>query len=129
MQTAISACEPGGRVVLVGMGQEDMTLPMALASIREIDIYGSFRYCNTVRCAPHIDRCCPRCASRQQRSPYFLQVTCSSRHLHEHQLACAQELTLRLSSIEMRSIQQAEIYLYLPLCQASDPKLVLSPSS
>jgi hypothetical protein len=31
------------------MGQEDMALPMALASIREIDIYGSFRYCNTVR--------------------------------------------------------------------------------
>jgi len=34
--------------VLVGMGQENMKLPMALASIREIDIYGSFRYCNTV---------------------------------------------------------------------------------
>ena len=48
VQTAITACEPGGRIVLVGMGQEEMTLPMALASIREIDIYGSFRYCNTV---------------------------------------------------------------------------------
>ena len=48
VQTAIAACEPGGRIVLVGMGQDNMTLPMALASIREIDIYGSFRYCNTV---------------------------------------------------------------------------------
>ena len=51
-QTAIAACEPGGRIVLVGMGQDNMTLPMALASIREIDIYGSFRYCNTVRPGP-----------------------------------------------------------------------------
>ena len=48
VQLAIMACQPGGRIVLVGMGQDDMTLPMSLASIREIDVIGSFRYCNTV---------------------------------------------------------------------------------
>ena len=46
----IAACQPGGRIVLVGMGQEDMTLPMTAATTSEIDIFGSFRYVNTVRC-------------------------------------------------------------------------------
>ena len=44
----IAACQAGGRVVLVGMGQDEMTLPMTAASSSEIDIYGSFRYANTV---------------------------------------------------------------------------------
>lgn len=50
LQIGIAACQRGGRVVLVGMGQDDMTLPMTLAATSEIDIYGSFRYVNTVRC-------------------------------------------------------------------------------
>ena len=53
MQTAIRACASGGRVVLVGMGQDDMELPMTLASVREVDIFGSWRYCNTVSRETH----------------------------------------------------------------------------
>lgn len=48
MQTAIKAARSGGRVVLVGMGQEQMSVPLVEASVREVDILGSFRYCNTV---------------------------------------------------------------------------------
>lgn len=47
MRTAIKSAMSGGKVVLVGMGQEEMTLPLAEASIREVDILGSFRYANT----------------------------------------------------------------------------------
>ncbi|GAB4813511.1 hypothetical protein N2152v2_000557 [Parachlorella kessleri] len=47
MRAAIKACTSGGRIVLVGMGQEEMKLPVVEASIREVDIMGSFRYCNT----------------------------------------------------------------------------------
>lgn len=50
LQMGIAACQAGGRVVLVGMGEDDMTLPMTTASTSEIDIFGSFRYMNTVRC-------------------------------------------------------------------------------
>ena len=49
LQMGIAACQAGGRIVLVGMGEEEMTLPMTAASTAEIDIYGSFRYLNTVR--------------------------------------------------------------------------------
>jgi L-iditol 2-dehydrogenase len=49
MRTALAAAAPAGKVVLVGMGQAEMKLPMGSASIREVDILGSFRYCNTVR--------------------------------------------------------------------------------
>ena len=47
MQTALHACASGGRVVLVGMGQPRITLDMSAASIREVEIVGSFRYCHT----------------------------------------------------------------------------------
>ncbi|PRW59528.1 Sorbitol dehydrogenase [Chlorella sorokiniana] len=47
MQAALKACADGGRIVLVGMGQEEMTLGLTEACIREVDIVGSFRYCNT----------------------------------------------------------------------------------
>jgi L-iditol 2-dehydrogenase len=48
MRAALRAARSGGCVVLVGMGQEEMALPVVEASMREIDILGSFRYCNTV---------------------------------------------------------------------------------
>ena len=66
--------------MLVGMGQEVMTLPMAQASIREIDIYGSFRYCNTVR-----HRFCI-VAARYESSLYHSVITSCARQLHLHWL-------------------------------------------
>lgn len=47
MRTAIKTAVSGGKVVLVGMGDETMTLPLTEASIREVDIIGSFRYAHT----------------------------------------------------------------------------------
>ncbi|KAK2076783.1 hypothetical protein QBZ16_005009 [Prototheca wickerhamii] len=47
MRTALAAAAAGGRVVLVGMGQTEMSLPLGSASIREVDILGCFRYRNT----------------------------------------------------------------------------------
>ena len=48
MQTGIRACVAGGKLVVVGLGGENATLPIAAAACKEIDIVGSFRYCNTV---------------------------------------------------------------------------------
>jgi len=48
LQTGIRACVAGGKLVVVGLGGETATLPIASAACKEIDIVGSFRYCNTV---------------------------------------------------------------------------------
>jgi len=37
----------GGKVVIVGMGQDNMTLPMSTVGVRELDVLGCFRYANT----------------------------------------------------------------------------------
>ncbi|XP_062381242.1 sorbitol dehydrogenase [Sardina pilchardus] len=47
VQTAIYATGPGGVVVLVGMGAEMTTVPLLSAAVKEVDIRGVFRYCNT----------------------------------------------------------------------------------
>lgn len=38
---------PAGRVVLVGMGADEMTIPVSLVQNREIVVTGTFRYANT----------------------------------------------------------------------------------
>lgn len=56
------ACSAGGRVVLVGMGDEVMKLDMTHACTHEIDLVGSFRYANTVRRLPLPTLPAPRCS-------------------------------------------------------------------
>ncbi|XP_037390192.1 sorbitol dehydrogenase isoform X3 [Pygocentrus nattereri] len=47
IQTAIYATRSGGVVVLVGLGASMTTVPLLNAAVREVDIRGVFRYCNT----------------------------------------------------------------------------------
>lgn len=47
VQTAIRCCCMGGKVVVVGMGQDNMTLPMSTVGVHELDVLGCFRYANT----------------------------------------------------------------------------------
>jgi L-iditol 2-dehydrogenase len=47
IQTSIYAAMPGGKVTLIGMGARNVMLPLSTAALREVDIQGSFRYCNT----------------------------------------------------------------------------------
>jgi len=47
LRTSIEACKNGGKVVVVGLGPPEMSLPLTSAFLREVDIIGIFRYCNT----------------------------------------------------------------------------------
>jgi len=47
VQTAVRSCCMGGKVVVVGMGQDNMTLPMSTVGVHELDVLGCFRYANT----------------------------------------------------------------------------------
>ncbi|XP_023421690.1 sorbitol dehydrogenase isoform X1 [Cavia porcellus] len=47
IQAGIYATRSGGTLVLVGMGSEMARVPLIHAAIREVDIKGVFRYCNT----------------------------------------------------------------------------------
>lgn len=53
VQTAIRSCCMGGKVVVVGMGQDNMTLPMSTVGVHELDVLGCFRYANTVSLVPY----------------------------------------------------------------------------
>lgn len=46
VQMGIFATTPGGKLVLVGMGNPVQTLPLGAAALREVDIIGVFRYAN-----------------------------------------------------------------------------------
>lgn len=46
VQMGIFASAPGGKLVLVGMGNPVQTLPLGAAALREVDIIGVFRYAN-----------------------------------------------------------------------------------
>ncbi|GAB1286808.1 Sorbitol dehydrogenase [Apodemus speciosus] len=48
IQMGIYATHPGGTMVIVGMGSEMVNVPLMHAAVREVDIKGVFRYCNTV---------------------------------------------------------------------------------
>lgn len=43
VQTALRLVAPGGRCVLVGMGQDDVSIPAVLLTFKELDLLGSFR--------------------------------------------------------------------------------------
>ena len=45
--TALEATRGGGKVCLVGMGHNEMTVPLTSAAIREVDVVGIFRYKDT----------------------------------------------------------------------------------
>ncbi|KAI4320037.1 hypothetical protein MLD38_033560 [Melastoma candidum] len=47
MSTALTATRAGGKVCLVGMGHNEMTVPLTPAAAREVDVIGIFRYKNT----------------------------------------------------------------------------------
>lgn len=47
MQATIHTAKAGGKVVYIGMGTPNATLPISAAAFREIDLVGVFRYSNT----------------------------------------------------------------------------------
>jgi L-iditol 2-dehydrogenase len=47
IQMAIHGAITGGKVMLVGIGSQNVMLPLSSAATREVDIQGCFRYANT----------------------------------------------------------------------------------
>lgn len=51
VQTAVLSCCERGRVVIVGMAQEYVSVPMNMLAAREVEMVGTQRYANTVSSA------------------------------------------------------------------------------
>ncbi|KAJ4298426.1 hypothetical protein N0V88_003456 [Collariella sp. IMI 366227] len=47
LQASIYSTAPGGRIMIIGMGNPIQTLPISAAALREVDLVGVFRYANT----------------------------------------------------------------------------------
>jgi L-iditol 2-dehydrogenase len=47
-ETAALTCSPGGTVVLVGLGHDQVKLPLNSIVVHELDVKGSFAYVDTV---------------------------------------------------------------------------------
>jgi len=54
VRAGVMAVKPAGRVVLVGMGADDVTLPVSRIQNRELVLTGVFRYANTWPLAIHL---------------------------------------------------------------------------
>ncbi|ROW10575.1 hypothetical protein VMCG_01735 [Cytospora schulzeri] len=46
-EVAELATRPGGKIMIIGMGNPIQTLPISAASLKEVDLVGVFRYANT----------------------------------------------------------------------------------
>ncbi|KAK3396171.1 chaperonin 10-like protein [Sordaria brevicollis] len=46
LQSSIYATTPGGKIMIIGMGNPIQTLPISAASLKEVDLLGVFRYAN-----------------------------------------------------------------------------------
>jgi len=47
VNTAIYSCKFGGKVFIIGVGKNEMTIPFMRLSVMEIDLQYQYRYCNT----------------------------------------------------------------------------------
>jgi L-iditol 2-dehydrogenase len=54
VRAGVMAVKPAGRIVLVGMGADDVTLPVSRIQARELVLTGVFRYANTWPLAIHL---------------------------------------------------------------------------
>ncbi|KAL2020487.1 hypothetical protein VTK56DRAFT_8372 [Thermocarpiscus australiensis] len=68
LQAAIYATAPGGKIMLIGMGNPIQTLPISAAALREVDLVGVFRYANTY------PRVIELLASKDPRIPDFAKL-------------------------------------------------------
>ncbi|KAK3311509.1 chaperonin 10-like protein [Chaetomium strumarium] len=68
LQASIYATAPGGRILLIGMGNPIQTLPISAAALREVDLVGVFRYANTY------PRVIELLASKNPRLPDFTKL-------------------------------------------------------
>ncbi|KAL2198816.1 chaperonin 10-like protein [Corynascus similis CBS 632.67] len=68
LQASIYATAPGGRIMLIGMGNPIQTLPISAAALREVDLVGVFRYANTY------PRVIELLASKNPRLPNFTKL-------------------------------------------------------